>query len=216
MQIPVAQQDHSQEGPGVLTLTCLKIQSQENMKNPHTRTKPQADRTLSEEDTTAHCLHAMSNTKPDRASFALGMAAPPPRRVMNSPKAATNLWSPNCSPRVWMNSPQVTPFRTKDTLCSNSAAIHRSCGAPNRSCCSLLSSTAKGKLGTPGGLGGNGGEGSKSWRENIDGVIKWFFHNLGQHLCLLLQFHCPLLLLCLLFLLLILQTLLLQQFSALP
>ena len=76
-------------------------------------------------------------------------------------------------------------------LCNNSASIHRSCGAPNRSFCPLLSSTTR--------------------RESTHGLIKLFFHNLGQHLCLLLQFHGPLLLLSLLFPLLILRIMLLQQ-----
>ena len=53
-----------------------KMESQEKMKSPHTKTKPQADRTLAEEDTTAQRLRALSNTRPERASFALGMAAP--------------------------------------------------------------------------------------------------------------------------------------------
>ena len=54
------------------------------MKSPHSKTKPQADRTLAEEETTLQCLRAMSNTRPDRSNFALAMAAPPPWRVMNS------------------------------------------------------------------------------------------------------------------------------------
>ena len=40
--------------------------------------KPQPERTLADEDTEAHCLRAVSNTGPERASFALGTAAPPP------------------------------------------------------------------------------------------------------------------------------------------
>ena len=69
------------------------------MKSPHTKTKPLAERTLAEEETTLHCLRAMSNTRPDRASFALGTAAPPQWRVMNSLKAATNLRSPKLLPK---------------------------------------------------------------------------------------------------------------------
>ena len=53
---------------------------------------------------------------------------------------------------------------------------------------------------------------NERWRESIHGLIKLFFHNLGQHLCLLLQFHCPLLLLSLLFPLLTMRIMLLQQF----
>ena len=97
-----------------------------------------------------------------------------------------------------------------DTLCNSSASIHRSCGAPNRSFCSLLSSTTRDKLGTPGGLGGNGC-GVMRWRESTQGSLKLFFHNLGQQLRLLLQFHGLLLLLSLLFPLLILRIMLLQQ-----
>ena len=73
MQTPVALQD-TQIRTRFAHAHIPKMQSQEkNEESTH-----QADQTLSEEDTTAHCLGAMSNTKPDIASFALGMAAPPP------------------------------------------------------------------------------------------------------------------------------------------
>ena len=173
------------------------------MENPHTRTKPKADRTLQRKTrqlivcVQCHSVALGDGRSTTMTSNKLAQGGHEPAVPGLLPKSLDEL---------------ISPFRTKGTLCNNSASIHRSCGAPNRSCCPPLSYTARALLGTPGGLEGNGGGVMRDGERTFMVLINMFFENLGQHFCLLLQFHCPLLLLGLLCPLLIRRIMFLQQF----
>ena len=83
---------HSDRGPGLLTLNCPRNSPRRNTKNPHIKTKPQAERTLAEEETTLHCLRAMS-------------------RSFNKVSMSTSL-EPSCATRALDDQPSRAPKKS--------------------------------------------------------------------------------------------------------
>ena len=122
----------------------------------------------------------------------------------NSPSAATKRRSPNCSPRIWMKSSLVTPFRPKETQQFRDPSKLRS---SQQIVWYYSLFCNRGQAWNTRRIGRKLRWRNESWRESTHGLIKLFFHNLGQHLC-----YRPLLLLGLLFPLLKLRIRLLQQF----
>ena len=151
-----------------------------------------------------------SNTKPARASFALGMAAQRQKRSNEFTQGRHEPAVPELLPKSLDELISSDPVPNKGHLVQQLRFNPSKLWSPQQIILfSSLLNSPKVSLEPQEDWEGTA---VKNLRESIDGVMKLFFHTHDQHLCLLLQFHCPLLLLCLLFPLLILRIMLLQQF----